>query len=96
MTYPLDFPVPRDTGGPGAGSPIGGFGGNPAADQAAHQDVLARVGKAPVLLVHGNGGAADRLRIRIWHTDTATGAEVVDYDNQGSATDSGNLVVHGL
>ena len=63
MTYPLDFPVPQDTGGPGAGAPIGGFGGNPEADKAAHTDVVARVGKAPVLLVHGNGGAAD---VRPW------------------------------
>jgi hypothetical protein len=63
MTYPLDFPVPQDTGGPGAGAPIGGFGGNPAADRSTHLEVVARVGKAPVLLVHGNGGAAD---LRPW------------------------------
>ena len=63
MTYPLDFPVPQDTGGPGAGSPIGGFGGNASTDKAAHLAVVARIGKAPVLLVHGNGGAAD---VRPW------------------------------
>ena len=57
--YPNDFPVPLDQGGPGAGQPIGGFGGNPATDRDAHRAVLARLGKAPVLLVHGNGGAAD-------------------------------------
>ncbi|MET0966856.1 MAG: hypothetical protein ABWZ02_10685 [Nakamurella sp.] len=57
--YPNDFPVPLDQGGPGAGQPIGGFGGNPAADRDAHRAVLAQLGKAPVLLVHGNGGAAD-------------------------------------
>ncbi|MEP6562726.1 MAG: hypothetical protein ABJD68_16825, partial [Nakamurella sp.] len=57
--YPNDFPVPLDNGGPGTGRPIGGFGGNPATDRDAHRAVLARLGKAPVLLVHGNGGAAD-------------------------------------
>jgi len=57
--YPTDFPVPQDQGGPGAGSPVGGFGGNPTADRTAHRTVVARTGKAPVLLVHGNGGAAD-------------------------------------
>lgn len=36
---------------------------------------------------HGNSahhadGAADRLRIRIWHADAAQGANVLDYDNQ--------------
>ena len=58
-TFPNDFPVPEDQGGPGAGRPIGGFGGNPAADQAGHRATVQRIGKAPVLLVHGNGGAAD-------------------------------------
>jgi hypothetical protein len=57
--YPNDFPVPVDQGGPGAGQPIGGFGGNPAGDRDAHRAVVAQLGKAPVLLVHGNGGAAD-------------------------------------
>ena len=63
MTYPVDFPLPIDSGGPGAGSPIGGFGGNPQADRAAHRAAVARLGRAPVLLVHGNGGAAD---VRPW------------------------------
>jgi pimeloyl-ACP methyl ester carboxylesterase len=59
VTYPVDFPVPDDSGGPGAGSPIGGFGGNPRADRDTHRAVVADLGRAPVLLVHGNGGAAD-------------------------------------
>jgi hypothetical protein len=63
MAYPGDFPLPSDTGGPGAGAPIGGFGGNPAADRAAHRNAVVTIGKAPVLLVHGNGGAAD---VRPW------------------------------
>lgn len=63
VAYPVDFPVPTDSGGPGAGSSIGGFGGNPQADRAAHRAVVAGLGKAPVLLVHGNGGAAD---VRPW------------------------------
>ncbi|HEY5882517.1 MAG TPA: hypothetical protein VIU11_26640, partial [Nakamurella sp.] len=63
MTYPVDFPVPIDAGGPGAGSPLGGFGGNAQADRDAHRAVLTDLGKAPVLLVHGNGGAAD---VRPW------------------------------
>ena len=63
MTYPLDFPIPTDTGGPGAGQPIGGFGGNSVADQSAHREVATTIGRAPVLLVHGNGGAAD---VRPW------------------------------
>ena len=63
VAYPVDFPVPTDSGGPGAGAPIGGFGGNVQADRAAHRAVVADLGKAPVLLVHGNGGAAD---VRPW------------------------------
>jgi hypothetical protein len=58
-SFPPEFPVPLDQGGPGKGQPVGGFGGNPAVGRDAHRDVLKRVGKAPVLLVHGNGGAAD-------------------------------------
>ncbi|MDB5931917.1 MAG: hypothetical protein JWR60_3624 [Polaromonas sp.] len=34
-------------------------------------------------------GAADRLRIRIWHADAAQGANVVDYDNQLDASAEG-------
>src|SRR4051812_31263328 len=63
MTYPADFIVPVDRGGPGAGQPIGGFGGNADADQAAHRAVVSRIGRTPVVLVHGNGGAAD---VRPW------------------------------
>ncbi len=63
MTYPADFPVPLDRGGPGSGAPIGGFGGNPAADRAAHRAEVRSAGLAPVLLVHGNAGAAD---VRPW------------------------------
>lgn len=63
VTYPADFPLPIDAGGPGAGSPIGGFGGNPETDRAAHRAAVARLGRSPVLLVHGNGGAAD---VRPW------------------------------
>jgi pimeloyl-ACP methyl ester carboxylesterase len=58
-TFPDDFPVPEDQGGPGAGRPIGGFGGNPTADQAEHHGTVRRIGKAPVLLIHGNAGSAD-------------------------------------
>ena len=43
-SYPSDFPAPADQGGPGAGQPVGGFGGNPA----------TRAGRAPA------GGAAHR------------------------------------
>ena len=57
--YPQDFAVPQDQGGPGAGQPIGGFGGNPEATRDGHRAAVLKVGKAPVLLVHGNGGAAD-------------------------------------
>jgi pimeloyl-ACP methyl ester carboxylesterase len=61
-TYPSDFPAPADQGGPGAGQPVGGFGGNPAAVREDHREAVQRIGKAPVLLVHGNGGAADTGR----------------------------------
>jgi pimeloyl-ACP methyl ester carboxylesterase len=61
-TYPSDFPAPPDQGGPGAGQPVGGFGGNPAAVREDHREAVQRIGKAPVLLVHGNGGAADTGR----------------------------------
>jgi pimeloyl-ACP methyl ester carboxylesterase len=60
--FPRDFPIPRDQGGPGAGQPMGGFGGNPGADGDGHRRVVQRIGKAPVLLVHGNGGSADSGR----------------------------------
>ena len=60
MTFPRDFRVPVDQGGPGQGQPVGGFGGNPSLDRSGHRAAVERVGKAPVLLVHGNAGAADR------------------------------------
>ena len=60
MAFPRDFPVPVDQGGPGQGQPVGGFGGNPSLDRSGHGAVVARTGKAPVILVHGNAGAADR------------------------------------
>lgn len=60
---PDGFPRAAGPRGPGAGSPVGGFGGDPSADGTAHRTVVARTGKAPVLLVHGNGGAGD---VRPW------------------------------
>ena len=57
--FPQDFPVPRDQGGPGQGQPIGGFGGDLQKNQSEHRDVVQSVGKAPILLIHGNGGTAD-------------------------------------
>ena len=35
----------------------------------------------------GQPGSADRLRLRISHTDAATSAEVIDYDN-GTANET--------
>ena len=61
-SYPQDFPAPQDQGGPGAGQQVGGFGGNPVALADDHRKAVQRIGKAPVLLVHGNGGAADAGR----------------------------------
>jgi pimeloyl-ACP methyl ester carboxylesterase len=61
-SYPSDFPAPLDQGGPGVGQQVGGFGGNAAAVREAHREAVQRIGKAPVLLVHGNGGAADTGR----------------------------------
>ncbi len=63
MSYPADFPTLTDRGGPGVGLPIGGFGGNPAQTRGGHRAVVAATGTAPVLLVHGNAGAAE---IRPW------------------------------
>jgi pimeloyl-ACP methyl ester carboxylesterase len=57
--FPQDFPVPRDQGGPGQGQPIGGFGGDLRKNQSEHRAVVQSVGKAPVLLIHGNSGTAD-------------------------------------
>ena len=61
-SYPSDFPAPTDQGGPGAGQPVGGFGGNPTTARDEHRQAVQRIGKAPVLLVHGNSGAADTGR----------------------------------
>ena len=57
--YPQDFIPPLDQGGPGQGEPVGGFGGNAATDREAHRAVVQQVGKAPVMLVHGNSGTAE-------------------------------------
>jgi hypothetical protein len=59
MVFPQEFSIPLDQGGPGQGQRIGGFGGNPSLDQTGHRVAVQRVGKAPVVLVHGNAGAAD-------------------------------------
>jgi probable HAF family extracellular repeat protein len=43
----------------------------------------------------GSGHAADSVALRIWHVDSATGGQVVDYDNgAGAVAGNGNLVVH--
>jgi hypothetical protein len=62
-----------------------------------------RVGYRFVLeAVDGGSGpaAADRLRVRVTHADTATGAEVVDYDNgapgPGAGADRAAVVAGGL
>jgi pimeloyl-ACP methyl ester carboxylesterase len=63
--FPQDFEVPLDQGGPPCPFqpfqrvPIGGFGGDPLKNQAEHRATLRSVGKAPIILVHGNGGSAD-------------------------------------
>ena len=57
--FPQDFPVPQDQGGPGQGQPVGGFGGDPRKNQTEHRAVVQSVGKAPILLIHGNAGTAD-------------------------------------
>lgn len=43
-----------DQGGHGEGQLVGGFGGKPAVDRQVHRAVMQRVGKAAVVLVHGN------------------------------------------
>ena len=51
------------------------------------------------------GGGVDRFRIKIWHQDPDTQADVVDYDNQldastegtlqeGTAIGGGSIVIH--
>ena len=59
MAFPGDFPIPLDQGGPGQGQPVGGFGGDPTGNQTSHRATVQRVGKTPVLLIHGNEAAAD-------------------------------------
>ena len=54
--YPGDFPVLTDQGGPGAGSPLEGFGGDTTKDKAGNR---AQVQRVPVILIHGNGGNAN-------------------------------------
>jgi pimeloyl-ACP methyl ester carboxylesterase len=63
MTFPQDFKVPVDEGGPPFQRlPVGGFGGNPNKSQGEHRAVMRSVGKAPVILIHGNLAAADRTK----------------------------------
>jgi pimeloyl-ACP methyl ester carboxylesterase len=61
--FPQGFKVPLDQGGPplfcSPRVPIGGFGGDPDKNQAAHRATVRSVGKAPVVLIHGNSGSAD-------------------------------------
>jgi len=61
VAFTQDFTdlIPIDQGGPGQGSPIGGFGGNPQKDRSEHRAAVRSVGKTPVILLHGNAGAAD-------------------------------------
>lgn len=53
----------------------------------------------------GSGNQADRFRIKIWHVDSTTGIDVVDYDNQldstlaggtseGTLLSGGSIVIH--
>ncbi|MDH6186028.1 hypothetical protein [Polaromonas sp. CG_23.6] len=44
---------------------------------------------------HNADGAADRLRIRIWHLDAAQGASMLDYDNQLDASTEGTAIQSG-
>ena len=63
MAFPQDFEVPVDEGGPPFQRvPVGGFGGNPGKTQDEHRAVVRSVGKAPVILIHGNVAAADRTK----------------------------------
>ena len=62
MAFPQDFEIPQDQGGPGQGQSIGGFGGHPSRTRDQHRSTLQGVGKAPVILLHGNSGSADSGR----------------------------------
>ena|SRR5215207_3675470 len=61
MAFPQDFDVPLDQGGIGQGLPIGGFGGNTQTqkDRDAHRAAVQSSGRAPVILLHGQVGAAE-------------------------------------
>jgi hypothetical protein len=59
MAFPEGFEVPQDQGGPGQGSPVGGFGGNPQKNQSQHRAAVRSGGKAPVILIHGNAASED-------------------------------------
>ncbi len=59
MAFPRGFRVPQDQGGPGQGQRVGGFGGDPSKTQDDHRAAVQSIGKAPVILLHGNAGAAD-------------------------------------
>jgi pimeloyl-ACP methyl ester carboxylesterase len=59
MAFPQGFHVPKDQGGPGQGKLVGGFGGNPDKSQDEHKAAVRSVGKAPVILLHGNAAAAE-------------------------------------
>jgi Lipase (class 2) len=63
MAFPEDFKdlIPLDQGGPGQGQRIDGFGGNPREDQSVHRAEVQSVGKAPVILLHGNAASQDPL-----------------------------------
>jgi pimeloyl-ACP methyl ester carboxylesterase len=62
LTFPQGFKVPQDQGGPGRGQAIGGFGGDPSKSRDEHRNAVQSIGKAPVILLHGNSGAADSGR----------------------------------
>src|SRR5687767_11623313 len=62
MTFPQDFEVPQDQGGPGKDQPIGGFGGNLSRTRNEHRTEVHSAGRAPVILLHGNSGSADSGR----------------------------------
>ena len=58
-----------------------------------------------VTAIDRSGNGPDRLRMKIWHVEAATGGMAVDYDNQtdpategtideGSPSEGGNIVVH--
>jgi len=57
-SYPLDFTVPEDQGGLAQGQPMGGFGGDPSKSSDEHKAASRIVGKAPVVLIHGDPGSA--------------------------------------